>query len=31
PGAAGAATAALDELERLARTQGPSGLRDLLT
>ncbi|MFF5830080.1 DUF402 domain-containing protein [Streptomyces bacillaris] len=31
PGAAGAATAALDELERLARTEDLKGLRDLLT
>ncbi|MFJ4826840.1 DUF402 domain-containing protein [Streptomyces bacillaris] len=31
PGAAGAATAALDELERLARTEDLKGLRNLLT
>ncbi|MFF9793583.1 DUF402 domain-containing protein [Streptomyces bacillaris] len=31
PGAADAATAALDELERLARTEDLKGLRDLLT
>ncbi|MEU3976115.1 DUF402 domain-containing protein [Streptomyces bacillaris] len=31
PGAASAATAALDELERLARTEALKGLRDLLT